>query len=83
MDFMNYISDNALILIPFLYIIGMILKQSLSINDKYIPMFLLFFGELGAVMLMGFNPNAIIQGVLIVGATVYANQMIKQAGKKE
>lgn len=83
MDFMNYISDNALVLIPCIYIIGLILKQSLTISDKYIPLILLVFGEAGALMLMGLNSNAVIQGILITGATVYANQVVKQVGKSE
>lgn len=83
MDFMNYISDNALVLIPCIYIIGLILKQSLTISDKYIPLILLVFGEAGALMLMGVNSNAVIQGILITGATVYANQVVKQVGKSE
>lgn len=83
MDFMNYISDNALVLIPCIYIIGLILKQSLTISDKYIPLILLVFGEVGALMLMGVNSNAVIQGILITGATVYANQVVKQVGKSE
>lgn len=83
MDFMNYISDNALVLIPCIYIIGLVLKQSLTISDKYIPLILLVFGEIGALMLMGVNANAVIQGILITGATVYANQVVKQVGKSE
>ena len=37
MDFMNYIIENALILIPVLYILGMFLKALEFIKDKYIP----------------------------------------------
>ena len=35
MEFMNYIAENALILIPVLYIIGTFLKGLEYINDKY------------------------------------------------
>ena len=35
MDFMNYIIENALILIPVLYILGSFLKGLESIKDKY------------------------------------------------
>ena len=37
MDFMNYIIENALILIPVLYILGSFLKGLENIKDKYIP----------------------------------------------
>jgi hypothetical protein len=83
MDIAQYIAQNALILIPVLYIIGMIIKNTEQINDKYIPVILLIIGILGAVGIMGFNSNSVIQGVLVTGATVYTNQLIKQTSKKE
>ncbi|WP_242960765.1 phage holin family protein [Clostridium peptidivorans] len=36
-------------------------------------------GVLGAISLMGFNAYAIIQGVLVTGVTIYANQLFKQS----
>ena len=44
MDFMNYIIENALILIPVLYILGSFLKGLENIKDKYIPLVLLAIG---------------------------------------
>lgn len=43
MDFLNYIIDNVLILIPVLYIIGTFLKGLEIIKDKYIPLILMAF----------------------------------------
>ena len=37
MDFMNFIMEKSLILIPALYIVGCILKKANFIKDKYIP----------------------------------------------
>ncbi|HBL06296.1 MULTISPECIES: phage holin family protein [unclassified Clostridium] len=81
MNIINYITENALILIPVLYIIGMILKGIERIKDKYIPLILLPIGIGLAMALMGININAIIQGVLVVGVSVYTNQLIKQINK--
>ncbi len=81
MEFINYITENALILIPVLYIIGMILKDTNKVKDKYIPLILLPIGIGLAMALMGININAIIQGVLVVGVSVYTNQLIKQINK--
>ncbi len=81
MDFVNYITENALILIPVLYIIGMILKGIERIKDKYIPLILLPIGMGLAMALMGININAIIQGILVVGVSVYTNQLVKQINK--
>ncbi len=78
MNIINYITENALILIPVLYIIGMILKGIERIKDKYIPLILLPIGIGLAMALMGININVIIQGVLVVGVSVYTNQLIKQ-----
>ena len=81
---LNYIVEDGLILIPVLYIIGEIIKQTLIIKDKWIPLILLFFGVLFSVLLLN-DPmiNNIIQGILITGATVYINQVKKQYFEKE
>ncbi len=81
MEFINYITENALILIPVLYIIGMILKGIERKKDKYIPLILLPIGIGLAMALMGININAIIQGILVVGVSVYTNQLVKQINK--
>ena len=81
MEFINYITENALILIPVLYIIGMILKGTERIKDKYIPLILLPIGIVLSMAVMGIGINAIIQGILVVGVSVYTNQLIKQVNK--
>ena len=83
MDFAQYITQNALILIPVLYIIGMIVKNTEKVNDKYIPVVLLIAGIAGAVGIMGVNAQSVVQGVLVTGAAVYTNQLIKQSTKSE
>lgn len=74
----EYIVQQALIVIPVLLIIGKILKETPKVRDWYIPYILLFFGIILAVALIGFNPDAIIQGVLVAGAAVFGNQLYKQ-----
>ena len=84
MDFFNYITENALILIPVLSIIGMFLKGTQKISNKYIPIILLPVGILLSMGVMhSFSVDAIVQGVLVTGASVYANQLVKQSQKKE
>lgn len=95
MDFLEYIKPELLILIPVLYLIGVGSKKS-ALPDKFIPLVL---GAVGIVLctvwvlatsetegtkdiLMAIF-TAITQGVLIAGASVYANQIIKQTTKKE
>ena len=79
----DYILDNALILIPAIYVIGAILKGTELIKDKYIPVILLPIGIVLGMILIGFDVNGFIQGVLVTGVAVYANQLVKQALKEE
>ncbi|MDF2800797.1 MAG: hypothetical protein K0S61_700 [Anaerocolumna sp.] len=82
-DLMKYVTENALVLIPALYVLGMILKGTESVADKNIPLILLPLGILGSVALSGLTVQAVIQGVLVVGAAVYTNQLFKQIKKDE
>ena len=83
MEFLNYISDNALVLIPVIYIIGMFLKGLKGVSDKYIPFVLMFVSIAFSIAMLGLNVDSIIQGILIAGATVLSNQLIKQSNKSE
>lgn len=83
MEIINYITENALILIPVLLIIGAILKNTERIKDKYIPVILLPIGIILSVWVMGgFSADSVIQGILVTGAAVYGNQLIKQISKE-
>jgi hypothetical protein len=79
----EFITENALILIPVLNIIGVILKDTEKIPDKFIPLILLGFGVLGAVAIMGVSPESVVQGILVTGTAVYGNQVVKQLKKNE
>lgn len=77
----KYLFEQSLILIPVINIVGLIIKQIKDINDKYIPLILLCFGLLSSFLINGMNTQAAIQGVLVTGAAVYGNQVIKQLNK--
>lgn len=79
----EFITENALILIPVLNIIGAILKDTEKIPDKLIPLILSGFGIVGAIAVMGPSPESVVQGVLVTGTAVYGNQLVKQLKKKE
>ena len=79
----KFLIEEALILIPVLYIIGTFLKGLDIINDKYIPLILMAFSIAFSIAILGLNVDSIIQGILITGATVLSNQLIKQSKKDE
>lgn len=95
MNYQEYVKPELLILIPVLYIIGMLIKDS-GAKSKNIPWVLGVCGVLlAAIYLFSVEPingaqaiatalfTAITQGVLTAGASVYVNQLIKQAKKEE
>ncbi len=85
----EYIKPELLILVPVLIVIGLFLKETEKVNDKYIPTILGAAGEVlsalyvtavSGISLMGIF-TAITQGVLVAGAAVYVDQIAKQAKK--
>lgn len=83
MEILQYITENALVLVPVLIIIGQIVKGIEAIPDKYIPLLLLPFGIVGAMALGGWTVGSAIQGILVTGTAVYGNQIVKQLKKEE
>ena len=86
MNLMSYIVERALILIPALNVLGLIFKSIERIPDKFIPLLLLIFGISGSIALTGLaltglSADSVIQGVLVTGAAVYGNQVVKQLKK--
>ena len=91
----DYIYTELLVLIPVLYLIGIGIKKS-ALPNKFIP-FLLGAGGICLAGLYIFasspveNFNEILaaifatitQGILCAGASVYADQLYKQAKKDE
>ena len=84
MDFLNYIMESKLILVPALYILGYIIKNTSLISNTFIPVILLVVGIILSVLMGGDTiMNNIVQGILVAGATVMTDQMVKQSAKEE
>lgn len=75
----EYLIEEALIVIPVLLILGKIIKGTPNVKDWLIPYILLVIGIVGTVGLLGFNIDAILQGVLVTGASILIHQGYKQA----
>lgn len=95
MSYQEYIKTELLILIPVLYFIGTGLKKS-KISDNKIPIILGAVGiVLSSIWIMATGEvsnlseaaaaffTAVTQGVLVAGASVYANQIYVQLKKEE
>lgn len=95
MEWQEFIKPELLILIPVLYLIGIAIKKS-KIRDNLIPLLLGACGViLATIYVFAVEPvlstqsllasifTAITQGILCAGASVYINQIIKQAQKGE
>lgn len=95
MNYQDYIKTELLLLVPVLYFLGIGLKKS-KLPDKWIPLVL---GVAAVVLsaiwviatadITGLQEvasaifTAVTQGILVAGASVYANQLYIQAKKEE
>ena len=92
----EYIKPELLVLVLVLYLVGFGLKKTEKVSDKYIPLILGLLGILissiyvvatssitgyQSVLMMIFT--ALVQGILVAGASVYINQVVKQTKKEE
>ncbi|MCM0648619.1 phage holin family protein [Clostridium swellfunianum] len=78
MDIMQFINEKTLILIPVIFILGTILKGNSKVPDWTIPWILLIASIGLSIGVLGVTIQAIIQGILVVGAAVLGNQLFKQ-----
>lgn len=78
MDLLKYITENYLIIIPVLYVIGMVLKSIKRVPDEVIPLILLMAGIGFSIAIGGITVQAVMQGILVAGAAVFSNQFFKQ-----
>lgn len=96
MDIMNYIKPELIVVAIVLYFVGLGIKKSESIKDKYIPCILGILGiALSAIWVFANTKigtiqevlmavfTSIVQGILVTGLSTYANQLLKQKNKND
>lgn len=85
----EFIKPELLVLVPVLYIIGLMIKNTELIEDKFIPIILgtvgvvlsiLYVMAVASLSLTGLF-TGITQGILVAGVAVYVNQLIVQTKK--
>ena len=93
---MNYVKPELLVLAVVLYFVGMAMKKTEAISDKYIPVTIGTIGILlCGIWVVATSPmggmqeiamavfTAIVQGILVAGLSTYVNKVIKQHNKEE
>lgn len=83
MEIIEYIMNEALIIIPVLWILGSFLKKTPRVQDWTIPWVLLAVGILAALGIIGLSVDAAIQGILVAGAAVLGHQLLKQTSNRD
>ena len=79
MDILEYVVQEGLVMIPVLFILGEIVKNTELLDNKWIPLTLLVISIAFTPFLLGtFNADNIVQAVLVAGVTVFADQLYKQ-----
>ncbi|RJE84264.1 holin [Paenibacillus sp. 1011MAR3C5] len=81
-EFIQYVTEEALVLMPVLFIMGLLLKNTPRVPNWTIPWALLAIGMTGGIVIVGSPVQGIIQGVLVTGATVLTHQLVKQTTDK-
>lgn len=95
-NILEYVKPDLVVVSIVLYLLGVAMKQSEAISDKYIPLLLGIFGVFAAalyvfatsemqtvqdVLLAVFT--SFVQGVLVAGLSTYVNQLFKQLKKND
>ncbi|HBF2562791.1 phage holin family protein [Clostridioides difficile] len=77
-NLISFIPEQLLILVAALSIIGKGCKKYKQLDNKYIPIILLVLGIGFSIWMLGFSPNAVLQGVICWGISISINQTYKQ-----
>lgn len=83
MNLMEFVIAEFIILVPVLYVLGVILKISTVVKDKYIPILLTCLGILLSMLANGPSAESLVQGILVSGVAALGNQTVKQLKKEE
>lgn len=90
-NIINLVPTELIGVVVALYFIGLMLKQTTKVSDNIIPLILTVIGivlsvcitVIGKSITVQAIANAIIQGIICTGISVYCNQLIKQMIEKK
>ena len=95
MQITDYVKPELIVVALVLYFVGMWIKQSEAVMDRYIPLINGGLGIVCGIYVLATSTcrsgqeifmaifTAITQGILLAGLSTYVNQIIKQIGREE
>ena len=83
MNLVDFVEEGYVIISVVLYVLGIFIKKTEFIKDKYIPITLMLLGIVGALLINYSMTEAVFQGILCAGIAVLGNETVKQLGKVE
>lgn len=79
MDILNFVLEEALIMIPVIFILTEIVKKAELVKSKYLLVVALLWSLILTPWLLGgWNAENIVQAILITGMAVLFDQSLKQ-----
>ncbi|MEH7113375.1 phage holin family protein [Neobacillus niacini] len=75
LNFDKYIRSDALILVPVLYIISMLLRQTPFIPVWTHAWIQLFFAVIACLLYYGLEIQSVVQGILVTGVAVITSNL--------
>ena len=71
-----YIRSDAFILIPVLYVIGLLLRQTPYIPSWCYAWIQMLFAVIACLLYYGWDIRSVVQGILVTGATVISADLL-------
>ncbi|MDR7075848.1 uncharacterized membrane protein (DUF2068 family) [Neobacillus niacini] len=75
LNFDKYIRSDALILVPVLYIISLLLRQTPFIPEWTHAWIQLFFAVIACLLYYGLEIQSVVQGILVTGVAVVTSNL--------
>ncbi|MNI54485.1 hypothetical protein D3C73_1093830 [compost metagenome] len=79
----NLIDPKLIIVVAVCWVVGLFLKQTPRVPNWTIVYIVSLVAMVFTVALLGFTPQAFLQGILCGAVAVYGHQLIQQARKVE
>lgn len=81
-DILQFVQENVLVISAALFVLGAFLKRVERLKHWLIPFILLPIGIALCVAVTGSVVEGITQGILVTGAAVLTNEIIKQGTER-